>query len=158
MHYRCSRISCIYSCCYLVYTLVHAHAHSTCAHTAYLILTHACAHTYKHRGMADRITEMRVALRGSLEKLGSKRDWSHITNQIGMFCYTGLTQAEVLKIRADRCVCVKEYVSTLILYMLNFELLICYTQFRYFFASRDHSTCRVIEVKHNHTVHIVATA
>ncbi|KAG5186051.1 aspartate aminotransferase [Tribonema minus] len=54
------------------------------------------------RGMAERITAMRVALRESLEKRGSARDWSHITDQIGMFCYTGLTTEEVLKIRADR--------------------------------------------------------
>ena len=40
--------------------------------------------------------------RGSLEQLGSKRNWSHITDQIGMFCFTGLTQAEVLRIRSDR--------------------------------------------------------
>ncbi len=45
--------------------------------------------------MSDRIKEMRSQLRMKIEKLGSKRDWSHITNQIGMFCYTGLSEEEV---------------------------------------------------------------
>ncbi|CRG92274.1 aspartate aminotransferase [Talaromyces islandicus] len=42
------------------------------------------------KGMADRIIEMRALLKQNLEALGSKHDWSHITNQIGMFAYTGL--------------------------------------------------------------------
>lgn len=53
------------------------------------------------KGMADRISSMRVALKGSLEKLGSTQDWSHITTQIGMFCFTGLKQDQVDKIRED---------------------------------------------------------
>ena len=51
--------------------------------------------------MADRIMSMRTGLRDRLEKLGSARDWRHITDQIGMFCFTGLTLEEVLKIRAE---------------------------------------------------------
>ena len=51
--------------------------------------------------MADRIMAMRSGLRGHLEALKSTRSWQHITDQIGMFCYTGLTQEEVLKIRED---------------------------------------------------------
>jgi len=27
--------------------------------------------------------------------VGSTRDWSHIINQIGMFCYTGMTEEQV---------------------------------------------------------------
>ncbi|EOD44155.1 Aspartate aminotransferase, mitochondrial [Neofusicoccum parvum] len=42
------------------------------------------------KGMADRIIKMRALLKKNLEDLGSKHDWSHITNQIGMFAYTGL--------------------------------------------------------------------
>jgi aspartate aminotransferase, mitochondrial len=42
------------------------------------------------KGMADRIIKMRQLLKDNLEALGSKHDWSHITNQIGMFAYTGL--------------------------------------------------------------------
>ncbi|OMP10773.1 Aspartate/other aminotransferase [Corchorus olitorius] len=45
--------------------------------------------------MADRIIGMRTALRESLENLGSPLSWKHITNQIGMFCYSGLTPEQV---------------------------------------------------------------
>lgn len=46
------------------------------------------------RDMSARINEMRGALRGAIEKLGTPGDWSHITSQIGMFSYTGLTKAQ----------------------------------------------------------------
>jgi len=45
--------------------------------------------------MASRIDDMRKALRSNLEALGSNRDWSHITKQIGMFSFTGLNEAQV---------------------------------------------------------------
>ncbi|KAJ7521030.1 hypothetical protein O6H91_19G034800 [Diphasiastrum complanatum] len=45
--------------------------------------------------MADRIISMREALRFNLEKLGSKLNWQHVTDQIGMFCYSGLTEEQV---------------------------------------------------------------
>jgi aspartate aminotransferase len=41
--------------------------------------------------MAERIIKMRTLLRDGLAKAGSKRNWEHITNQIGMFSYTGMT-------------------------------------------------------------------
>ena len=41
--------------------------------------------------MSKRIREMRAGLRERLEKLGTPGTWDHITNQIGMFSYTGLT-------------------------------------------------------------------
>ena len=44
--------------------------------------------------MADRIINMRQGLRQRLEKLGTPGDWSHITTQIGMFSYTGLSPAQ----------------------------------------------------------------
>ncbi|KAK4369025.1 hypothetical protein RND71_012817 [Anisodus tanguticus] len=46
-------------------------------------------------GMADRIIGMRTSLRENLEKLGSPLSWEHITNQIGMFCYSGMTPEQV---------------------------------------------------------------
>lgn len=49
--------------------------------------------------MADRIIEMRALLRGTLEKLGSKLPWQHVTDQIGMFCFTGLRPAEVAELK-----------------------------------------------------------
>ncbi|PIA14358.1 mitochondrial aspartate aminotransferas-like protein [Coemansia reversa NRRL 1564] len=45
--------------------------------------------------MADRIIGMREALRGRLEELGSTLSWKHITDQIGMFCFTGLNPTQV---------------------------------------------------------------
>jgi aspartate aminotransferase len=45
--------------------------------------------------MANRINDMRAQLKEKLEKVGSQKDWSHITNQIGMFCYTGLNKEQV---------------------------------------------------------------
>jgi aspartate aminotransferase len=41
--------------------------------------------------MAERIISMRAKLRDLLKKEGSQKDWVHITDQIGMFCFTGMT-------------------------------------------------------------------
>lgn len=51
--------------------------------------------------MSGRIKEMRTALRSRLEELRTPGTWNHITDQIGMFSFTGLTEQQVLKIRAD---------------------------------------------------------
>ncbi|GBG82050.1 hypothetical protein CBR_g34329 [Chara braunii] len=45
--------------------------------------------------MADRIKLMRSLLREHLEGIGSQINWEHITKQIGMFCFSGLTPAQV---------------------------------------------------------------
>jgi aspartate aminotransferase, mitochondrial len=46
--------------------------------------------------MADRIITMRDKLKKHLvEDFESKRNWNHITDQIGMFCYTGLKPEQV---------------------------------------------------------------
>jgi len=41
--------------------------------------------------MASRILEVRSLLRGGLERKGTPGTWRHITDQIGMFSFTGLT-------------------------------------------------------------------
>ncbi len=41
--------------------------------------------------VCKRMDDMRKALRAAIEKKGVKGDWSHITTQIGMFSFTGLT-------------------------------------------------------------------
>lgn len=41
--------------------------------------------------MADRIQEVRLLLRKGLEEKGTPGTWNHITDQIGMFSFTGLT-------------------------------------------------------------------
>ena len=46
--------------------------------------------------------DMRKEVRGKLEELNGKPgSWKHITDQIGMFSFTGLTEKQVLKIRED---------------------------------------------------------
>lgn len=45
--------------------------------------------------MADRIISMRSLLRKHLQDLGNPLPWNHITDQIGMFCFTGLTPDQV---------------------------------------------------------------
>jgi len=46
------------------------------------------------KGMSQRIRDMRQLLFDCLSSR-TKNDWSHILNQIGMFTYTGLTEAQV---------------------------------------------------------------
>ena len=41
--------------------------------------------------MAERIGGMRVRLREEIEAAGSEHDWTHVTDQIGMFAFTGMT-------------------------------------------------------------------
>jgi aspartate aminotransferase len=41
--------------------------------------------------VTDRITKMRTLLRSTLERIGAKGTWDHVTNQIGMFSFTGLS-------------------------------------------------------------------
>lgn len=50
-------------------------------------------------GMAKRINAMRSKLRHTLEDLGSSRSWDHITKQIGMFAYSGMSKDEVITLR-----------------------------------------------------------
>jgi len=49
--------------------------------------------------MAERINSMRTKLRSNLEQGGSDRSWEHITKQIGMFAYSGLTKQECEALR-----------------------------------------------------------
>ena len=62
--------------------------------------------------MADRIKSMRTQLKTNLETAGSKRNWSHITSQIGtltiphvliigMFCFSGLTPEQVDTLKTE---------------------------------------------------------
>lgn len=51
--------------------------------------------------MASRIIEMRSLLFNGLKELGSTRNWNHITDQIGMFCYTGLNAEQVERLTKE---------------------------------------------------------
>jgi aspartate aminotransferase len=46
------------------------------------------------KAMADRINEARGLLRGGLERKGTPGTWRHVTDQIGMFSFTGLTKPQ----------------------------------------------------------------
>ena len=47
------------------------------------------------QGMAERIISVRQSLKENLESLGSPHKWDHITEQIGMFCFSGMTPEQV---------------------------------------------------------------
>jgi aspartate aminotransferase len=49
--------------------------------------------------MASRIGTMRQQLRSNLEQVAPQRSWSHITQQIGMFAYSGLSKEECEALR-----------------------------------------------------------
>ncbi|KAH8174047.1 aminotransferase class I and II domain-containing protein [Sarocladium implicatum] len=50
--------------------------------------------------MSGRIADMRAELRRRLEELATPGGFEHITGQIGMFAYTGLSEKQVLLIRS----------------------------------------------------------
>ncbi|RHZ48408.1 uncharacterized protein CDV56_104958 [Aspergillus thermomutatus] len=51
--------------------------------------------------MSSRIKTMRSRLRGKLQEYGACGDWSFIERQIGMFCYTGLNEDQVRRLREE---------------------------------------------------------
>ena len=51
------------------------------------------------RTMSGRIIEMRKGLRQRLEAKGTPGTWDHITSQIGMFSFTGLSEKQVQVLR-----------------------------------------------------------
>ena len=51
--------------------------------------------------MSGRIKDMRAALRKKLEEMGTPGSWKHITEQIGMFSFTGLNEEQVKKLRDE---------------------------------------------------------
>ncbi|XP_034975873.2 aspartate aminotransferase, mitochondrial [Zootoca vivipara] len=53
------------------------------------------------KGMADRIIGMRTQLVANLKKEGSPHNWQHITDQIGMFCFTGLKPEQVERLTKE---------------------------------------------------------
>lgn len=53
------------------------------------------------KGMAERIEGMRKSLKERLESNGSRLDWGHIERQNGMFCYSGLTEEQVQRLKDE---------------------------------------------------------
>lgn len=54
--------------------------------------------------MSSRMAEMRSGLVAKLKALGNEHDWSHVTSQIGMFAYTGMTKDMVNELREKHAV------------------------------------------------------
>lgn len=72
---------------------------ASCMHATEMVLLQ-CSHAVtgvvqEVKGMADRIITVRTTLKESLEALGSPHKWDHITEQIGMFCFSGMTPEQV---------------------------------------------------------------
>lgn len=51
------------------------------------------------RIMSGRMNEMRHGLHQNMKNLGNEHNWDHVINQIGMFAYTGLSEAQVTELR-----------------------------------------------------------
>lgn len=49
--------------------------------------------------MSGRMQEMRKGLVKALKDLGNEHNWKHVTDQIGMFAYTGLNKDQVNELR-----------------------------------------------------------
>ncbi|XP_008487434.1 aspartate aminotransferase, mitochondrial-like [Diaphorina citri] len=56
------------------------------------------------KGMSNRISSIREELKSKILDKGSKKNWDHITNQKGMFCYTGLSASQVQKLIKEHSV------------------------------------------------------
>ena len=53
--------------------------------------------------MSGRIQDMRAALRKGLESNTTKK-WTHVTQQIGMFCYSGLETNQVERLKEEHAI------------------------------------------------------
>jgi aspartate aminotransferase len=84
------------------------------------------------RTMSGRIQEMRRGLRERLEKRGTPGTWDHITTQIGMFSFTGLSETQV-KILRDKW---HVYMVSLLMRLLIWH------RFEYEFITDFHLPCR----------------
>jgi aspartate aminotransferase len=53
------------------------------------------------KAVADRIINVRHKLAEAISKEGSTQSWQHIIDQIGMFCYTGLSQQQCKRLMSE---------------------------------------------------------
>lgn len=68
------------------------------AQVAHLVMTDPNLRNIWEReleSMSARIRSMRIALKNRLDEMAPSQSWDHITNQIGMFSYSGLTKEQV---------------------------------------------------------------
>jgi len=54
--------------------------------------------------MSGRILQMRTGLKKALKDLGNEHNWDHLTNQIGMFAFTGLNKDQVNELREKHAI------------------------------------------------------
>lgn len=100
-------------------------------------------------GMAKRIDHMRTKLKKTLEDLGSTRNWDHITKQIGMFCYSGMSKEEVVALREKHHIyCtldgrISMAVSCCFVCVLSLIVIRPYISFNYHFPGCNIKECRV---------------
>ena len=85
--------------------------------------------------MADRIITVRTTLKESLEALGSPHKWDHITEQIGMFCFSGMTPEQVASLPVPSMFCDTTCFAVL---CLGLYQLLCETRTRG--TSRQHGS------------------
>lgn len=74
------------------------------------------------KGMSGRIIQMRRVLYDALIALKTPGDWTHITSQIGMFSFTGLS-VEQCKVLSEKCTWQKQAKSTSEIALCPFGLL-----------------------------------
>ncbi len=74
---------------------MHAEVGRAAAQAPWVVFLKFTPCVWQVRAMADRIIHMRTLLRQKLESSGSKLKWNHITDQIGMFAYSGMTPEQV---------------------------------------------------------------
>ena len=55
-------------------------------------------------GMRARILEMRALLHGALERAAPDHDFSHLVRATGMFCFLGLSEEQVDRLKKDHAV------------------------------------------------------
>merc|ERR1719235_2633507 len=76
-------------------------------HGAWLVMkilgseAHFAAWRAELAAMAHRVQEMRALLRKGLEQKGTPGTWKHVTDQIGMFSYTGLSKTACERLTAE---------------------------------------------------------
>ena len=75
------------------------------------------------KGMADRIITMREKLHAALKENGTPGSWDHITSQIGMFSYTGLTKVNTSAVCQQFCM---QYMQMDMRIVLLQDILACF--------------------------------
>lgn len=107
--------------------------------------------------MSSRILTMRQGLKERLEKLGTPGTWDHITKQIGMFSYTGLSGTSLLVLEVlsykffihlsfcntNSCTVINKFMFRCFCFLQNLKLLTWSKSTISIYSNLDVSTCVV---------------